>query len=80
MENYEKGETIEKDIDHSLLFLKCGADLSGNVLTITVRGGSIIQTLLDVALQGMHVRPADLLCSVVIVCAVIYIATDRIEL
>ncbi|GAU93012.1 hypothetical protein RvY_05012 [Ramazzottius varieornatus] len=54
MENYQKGETVDKDIDHNLPFSKCGADLTSNVLLITVRGGSKIQTLLDVALQGMN--------------------------
>ena len=54
MENYEKGDTVEEELDHREPFAHT-FQLPLDVLTVKVRGGSKIQALIDVALRGMNV-------------------------
>lgn len=54
MENYEKAETIEIDVDHAALFQRL-PQLPDNPVVMKVRGSSKIQSLLDVAIAKLKV-------------------------
>ncbi|XP_055344559.1 ribonuclease P protein subunit p25-like protein isoform X2 [Paramacrobiotus metropolitanus] len=53
MDNYEKGETVEKENNHREPFQHVSA-LRDDTPVITVRGGSKIQSLVDVALSKLR--------------------------
>jgi hypothetical protein len=64
MENFEKGETTEIELpDHREPFVKI-LSLPEDFLLVKVRGGSKIQTMVDVAIHGLTV--SALPCRVVL--------------
>ncbi|OQV12191.1 putative Ribonuclease P protein subunit p25-like protein [Hypsibius exemplaris] len=61
MENFEKGETVEVELDHFEPFAKFIVlpALPEDVLLFKVRGGSKIKDLMEAAIRGMNDNPKN---------------------